>query len=70
MEFNDPPAMSPAVNIAHEITEDSPLFQKSPADIKAEDGAIFVSISATDDSSLQVSAIAFLDVHFDNSDDS
>lgn len=54
MSYDDPPALAPCVNIAHEINEDSPLHGKSLADMAAEEGAIFVSVAATDDISLQV----------------
>ncbi|KAK9805679.1 hypothetical protein WJX72_011464 [[Myrmecia] bisecta] len=53
MEFVDPPAMAPCVNIAHQVDEHSPLYGKSAADIKAEEGAVYVSVSATDDNFLQ-----------------
>lgn len=55
MSYDDPPSMAPCVNIAHEITETSPLWGKSAAEIELEEGAIIVSIAAVDDVSLQAS---------------
>lgn len=46
--------MAPSLIIAHEIDEASPLHNVTPEDIVAADGAIFVSVSATDDNSKQV----------------
>lgn len=53
MEFTDPPALAPCVNVTHTIDEASPLHGKSKEALREEDGAIFVSMSATDERSLQ-----------------
>ncbi len=53
LEYSDPPALAPCVNVSHDITEASPLHSRSLEDLAAEDGAIFVSMSATDERSLQ-----------------
>lgn len=50
----DHTALAPSLVISHEITEDSPLHGLTLQDIKAADGAIFVSVAATDDNHLQV----------------
>ena len=50
----DHTALAPSLVISHEITEDSPLHGLSGEDIRAADGAIFVSVAATDDNHLQV----------------
>jgi len=50
----DHTALAPSLVISHEITEDSPLHGLSVEDIRAADGAIFVSVAATDDNHLQV----------------
>ncbi|KAK9797007.1 hypothetical protein WJX73_004119 [Symbiochloris irregularis] len=53
LDYADPPAMAPTVNIAHSIDEHSPLFQLTPTDIIDQEGGIYISISATDSNSLQ-----------------
>ena len=53
--MTDPTAVAPSLIIAHEIDEASPLHGLTPEDIVAAEGAIFVSVSATDDNSKQVS---------------
>ena len=50
----DHTALAPSLVISHEITEDSPLHGLTMEDIRAADGAIFVSVAATDDNHLQV----------------
>lgn len=50
----DHTALAPSLVISHEINEDSPLHGLSVEDIRASDGAIFVSVAATDDNHLQV----------------
>ena len=59
-EVVDHTALAPSLVISHEITEDSPLYGLSVEDIRAADGAIFVSVAATDDNHLQVG----LDSHY------
>ena len=51
----DHTALAPSLVISHEITEDSPLHGLTMEDIRAADGAIFVSVAATDDKHLQAS---------------
>lgn len=58
-EVTDPTAIAPALIIAHEIDEASPLHGLMPEDIHAAEGAIFVSVAATDDNSKQVAYISF-----------
>ncbi len=50
----DHTALAPSLVISHEISEDSPLHGLTIEDIRAADGAIFVSVAATDDNHLQV----------------
>ncbi|CAL8465349.1 g4884 [Coccomyxa elongata] len=52
-EVTDPTAVAPSLIIAHEIDEASPLHNLTSEDIAAAEGAIFVSVSATDDNSKQ-----------------
>ena len=58
----DHTALAPSLVISHEITEDSPLYGLSVEDIRAADGAIFVSVAATDDNHLQVTRQPVLDL--------
>ena len=53
LDYSDPPAMAPTVNIAHRINETSPLHGLSADDISRDEGGIYISVSATDSSSLQ-----------------
>lgn len=53
-EVTDPTAIAPSLIIAHEIDEASPLHNLTAEDIRAAEGAIFVSVAATDDNSKQV----------------
>ncbi|EIE23165.1 E set domain-containing protein [Coccomyxa subellipsoidea C-169] len=52
-EVTDPTAIAPSLIIAHEIDEASPLHGLTAEDIRAAEGAIFVSVAATDDNSKQ-----------------
>ncbi|KAK9903246.1 hypothetical protein WJX75_000664 [Coccomyxa subellipsoidea] len=52
-EVTDPTAIAPSLIIAHEIDEVSPLHNLTAEDIRAAEGAIFVSVAATDDNSKQ-----------------
>ncbi|CAK0786641.1 hypothetical protein CVIRNUC_009855 [Coccomyxa viridis] len=52
-EVVDHTALAPSLVISHEITETSPLHGLSIEDIQAANGAIFVSVAATDDNHLQ-----------------
>ena len=52
----DHTALAPSLVISHEITESSPLHGLSIEDIRAANGAIFVSVAATDDNHLQASS--------------
>ena len=52
--MTDPTAIAPSLIIAHEIDEASPLHNLTAEDIRAAEGAIFVSVAATDDNSKQV----------------
>ena len=54
-EVVDHTALAPSLVISHEITESSPLHGLSIEDIRAANGAIFVSVAATDDNHLQAS---------------
>ena len=53
-EVVDHTALAPSLVISHEITEDSPLHGLTIEDIQEANGAIFVSVAATDDNHLQV----------------
>lgn len=52
--MTDPTAIAPSLIIAHEIDEESPLYNKTAEDIRRLEGAIFVSVAAVDDQSKQV----------------
>ena len=54
-EVVDHTALAPSLVISHEITETSPLHGLSIDDIREANGAIFVSVAATDDNHLQAS---------------
>ncbi len=56
----DHTALAPSLVISHEISEDSPLHGLTMEDIRAADGAIFVSVAATDDNHLQVGSCPML----------
>jgi hypothetical protein len=53
LDFDEPPAMAPGVNVVCHITPDSPLWGKTYWDLKSEAAAIYVSVSATDNQHFQ-----------------
>lgn len=53
LEFEEPPQLAPAFNLAHKVTEDSPLYGMTQEDLQNAGGDLSVVLGATDDHSLQ-----------------
>lgn len=53
LDVCDPVALKPVFFVQHALNEASPLYGKTPKDLKQENGFIALTISATDDSTLQ-----------------